>query len=425
MAVYTTEVRTICKQQYLNAVEWKAPEPMPTFPDVDTMLTLVATDVLPFSMPQNPYINRQSVAVAILKHYWMREIGMETVALWQYSLCTRLSEIMPKYIEIAKAQADMGSIWETENRKLVHSGEFGTSRGETGSDSRDKSGTTGNTRDTTGLETGENGKTITRNVDESETTKKDSTIGDKGTKAVDTTNKDILTGSHEGTIAVSQTQTNDLNQTVKETQSGTTDTTQKDTGTSNKDGDSGDKFSDTPQDGLATVLEGKYLTSYRNIQDTEQVLTSADQAVNAATESSQDTVKDDTGTVKVVTDTRDGGSDSKTDTFVGNVKETSGNDRTGTESGTRTNGTVDDAEEHGTDSRQTTGKITDDGSHSDTESGQYKKDGTESGTDSHTDTWVGYQGDKAKSLYDYNQYYINIYQMIIGEVASFFMGILG
>lgn len=425
MAVYTTEVRTICKQFYLNSIGWTQGQPEPVFPERNFIIRKVARDVIPLTLPQDSPFSPASVCEAILTHYWMREIGMETVALWQYGISTRLQEIMPKYMEMARMQAEMGTIWETENRTLKHSGEFDNVRNENGTDSRDRSGTQGNVRDTSMTESGDYSKKADRTVDVTDS--RDTTSEESGTNKSDTTvsAKDVTGGHHESTTATNQTVTNDLNETVKDTQSGTSDGTAKVTGTKTNLETNHDKYSDTPQNGIVDVEQGKYLTSYRAVDNDVIENTTQDTATTGATEGTQDIVKDNTGTVKTETDVRDGGSKDETTTSTGTTGVVGSDSKTGTQNETGKSGTVDAFAESGEDAKTSTGKVTDSGTSEGNESGRFNKDGTETGTDSHTDVWTGYTGDKAKTLWDYNQYYINIYQMIIAEVAGFFMGVLG
>ena len=46
---------------------------------------------------------RSVLETKILRHYYTREIGFETVGLWKHYLKTKLNEIMPKYNKLYEA----------------------------------------------------------------------------------------------------------------------------------------------------------------------------------------------------------------------------------------------------------------------------------------------------------------------------------
>lgn len=71
---------------------------------------------------------------AILRHYWMREIGFETVALWRYYLSTHLQEVMPWYADLHNKLDEMASIFITEKSKETDSLEYGHNIRKSGTD---------------------------------------------------------------------------------------------------------------------------------------------------------------------------------------------------------------------------------------------------------------------------------------------------
>lgn len=90
MSKYTTEVRYICEQA-ANLEESKG------FNDIDTILTACLSNVFNFDFPIFDENYRAVLEKKILKHYYVREICVETVGLWKLFLSTRLNEIMPYY----------------------------------------------------------------------------------------------------------------------------------------------------------------------------------------------------------------------------------------------------------------------------------------------------------------------------------------
>lgn len=266
----------------------------------------------------------------------MREIGLETFALWQYYITTRLEEIMPKYVEIAKAQVAMGDIFETTSRREQWE--------------VDKSGTENQT------------STDTKNTDR--------TQDNTGTFSSDSEGSENTSSTGKTTDGITNSRTEDTSESSSESgetgQNGTTNAQKL--------------YSDTPQNGLPDVIAGRYLT-------------------NATVES---------GTSK-----NDGTSSG----------ESSGSGHTSEEI-TR-NQTTDDTATTNANSKAgitgtTTQKIvagiltTDDG----------KIDKLSSGKEDGGRWYTGYDGKKAETLYQYNELYLSIFQMIIGDVADMFMSIL-
>lgn len=260
---------------------WMTHSPGQAVPSREDLIASVAYSIINFSVPADCPFTGESVAQAIMRHYWMREIGQETVALWQYMIQTRLSEIIPKYSEIAKAQSEMGSVFENVNI------------GETGNRSIDRS----NSRNKAERESGTYDEKLDASQ-ESATTAKGATEGNRAT-------------------------------------------------------DTNSMRSDTPQNGLTDVIEGKYLT--------DAAVDTGQESYSDSTDSSGSSTQTNSSTVARTTDINRTGNENG----VENVKETEGKNR------------------------------------------------------------AGFSGDKAKVLWDYSRMYVNVFQMIIGEVADMFMGVLG
>lgn len=96
MAVYTTQVRTICE------VEAGSTE-LHGYNDVDSILAQTWDKVIP-GYPIFDESYRQTLNTKILRHYYTREIGLETVGLWKLKLQTKLNEIMPYYNQLYKSE---------------------------------------------------------------------------------------------------------------------------------------------------------------------------------------------------------------------------------------------------------------------------------------------------------------------------------
>lgn len=92
MSKYTTEVRFICEQKaglFENAGQL----------NVNKILQKSAPKIFNFDFPIFDEDYRLTLEIKILKHFYTREIGAETVGLWQMWLDERMNLIMPYYNE--------------------------------------------------------------------------------------------------------------------------------------------------------------------------------------------------------------------------------------------------------------------------------------------------------------------------------------
>ena len=93
MSKYTTEVRFICETMAgLNESEG--------FTSIQSILDKSRDKVFNFDFPIFDENYRAVLEDKILKHYYTREIGAETIGLWQLWLDRRLNEIMPYYNQL-------------------------------------------------------------------------------------------------------------------------------------------------------------------------------------------------------------------------------------------------------------------------------------------------------------------------------------
>lgn len=97
MSKYTTEVRYICE----NAIGLTDSVGYNSIKDV---LTQAAPIVFNFDFPIFDESYRLLLEVKILKHFYTREIGLETVGLWKLKLDTKMNEIMPYYNQLYKSE---------------------------------------------------------------------------------------------------------------------------------------------------------------------------------------------------------------------------------------------------------------------------------------------------------------------------------
>ena len=96
MSHYTTEVRFICEQY---AGEFNSSE----YSDIESVIESSRKKIFDFDFPIYDENYRSVLETKILKRYYTREIGFETVALWKFWLNKRLNEIMPYYNQLYKS----------------------------------------------------------------------------------------------------------------------------------------------------------------------------------------------------------------------------------------------------------------------------------------------------------------------------------
>lgn len=90
MSKYTTEVRFICETESgLSSSEGEA--------SVNDIIAGSRAKIFNFPYPIFDEAYRPVLESKILKHFYTREIGLETVGLWKLKLDTKMNEIMPYY----------------------------------------------------------------------------------------------------------------------------------------------------------------------------------------------------------------------------------------------------------------------------------------------------------------------------------------
>lgn len=98
MSKYTTEVRFIC-ETYAGLDE------SADYMGIDEVLDKSRDKVFDFDFPIFDENYRSVLEDKILKHYYTREIGAETIGLWKLWLNTRMNEIMPYYNQLYASEA--------------------------------------------------------------------------------------------------------------------------------------------------------------------------------------------------------------------------------------------------------------------------------------------------------------------------------
>lgn len=194
MSKYTTEVRYIC--EHFSGLSESV-----GYNDVEQVIKNCLPKVFDFNFPIFDESYRTVLETKILRHYYTREIGLETAGLWKLKLNTKLNEIMPYYNQLYKSELiEFNPLYDVEltrERKLEGTG----------------------TKDT------ENGE------------------------------------SRKGENHAENSQTNTSSTSTNENGSGTLNSNTEGTQNQATGGSSTNMYSDTPQGAISNLLDGKYLTN--------------------------------------------------------------------------------------------------------------------------------------------------------------------
>ena len=398
MSTYTTQLRYIC-EVYAGKTESVG------YSETPAVIAAARPKIFDFSYPLYDPDYKTALETKIINHYYLREIGAETVSQFKFMLGRTMNEIMPYYNQLYKSaeleynpfhdvdyfKEHSGS--DSKERRQQSSGQHSTTGSETGSSS-DKSVFDGTTQTNT---------RGTRDTDIDNTAK--TTLNTTDTRTLNTTDTKTLNTSDEKTLDTSNTTTHN---TTDQKTLNTTDT--KTLGTKDTQ-----RRSDTPQGALTGIEANNYLTE-ATITDK----TGTEALARTGTE---------TGTKTGTETTAQGG----TETMARTGTETTA--RTGTETMARTGSdtTKTDEKQHATEQSnalQTAGSTTTDtGSTSKSskqigsESGSISDD--ISGTDQYLDHIYGKVGTAsfAGMLKEYRETLINIDMMIINDLEVCFMNL--
>lgn len=97
MSEYTVQLRFVCES--LAGLDSSV-----CYTSVDDVIEKAIPSIFDFNFPIFDENYRYVIEKKILKHYYTREIGLETVGMWKLKLDTKLNEIMPYYNELYKTQ---------------------------------------------------------------------------------------------------------------------------------------------------------------------------------------------------------------------------------------------------------------------------------------------------------------------------------
>ena len=228
MSKYTTEVKFICE----NAVGLTVSA---GYNSVNKIIQGAIPKVFDFDFPIYDESYRNVLCGKILKHYYTREIGLETVGLWKLHLDMRLNEIMPYYNQLYRsAMIDFNPLYDVDLTTTM-----------------DKD--TGGKTEVNGQDKTLNNFTDTKSFNDSKTAKYGKTV---------TTNN---TGNTQSIKEDESQNTTVYGKTVTTNTSGSG----SDEVDSNGDYTRRDLFSDTPQGALDNIENETYLTNARKNTNAE------------------------------------------------------------------------------------------------------------------------------------------------------------
>ena len=231
MAQYTTEVRSIC-EHYADLQESAG------YNSIDSIIEKSAPKIFSFDFPLFDENYRLALEKKILRHYYTREIGDETVGLWKLRLETRLNEIMPYYNQLYKSTLyEFNPFYDVDTVRSHQTKNDGTT-------------TTNSNQDYAGNIKG-SGSTTDKDVNESTST---DTVETNGTASSNSTDSVETNGTASSNSTSDNTSTSSGSNTSETTSSGT--------------GDTKNRYSDTPQGSLQNIENNTYLTNATIVDST-------------------------------------------------------------------------------------------------------------------------------------------------------------
>lgn len=200
MSKYTTEIRFLCESLAGLTVS-------EGYNSIENIIENARTKIFNFDYPIFDVNYKPVLETKILKHYYTREIGEETVGLWKLRLNARMNEIMPYY----------NKLYQTELLKF-------------------------DPLEDTNLKT-----TSNRTIDRKENESGNSITHLGTTSSLDTVGKDASAGNFAESGDNSRTENTTDNLAHEDT----------------------NRFWDTPQNGLQPLTDATYLTDARKINSSD------------------------------------------------------------------------------------------------------------------------------------------------------------
>ena len=107
------------------------------FAEIDDAIKQALPQIFNFDFPIFSENYRENLELKIIRHYYMREIAFETVALWKLYLNQTLNEIMPYYNVLYEQEIDkIFPNTDFESTKTIESNENGSNNGNNATESK-------------------------------------------------------------------------------------------------------------------------------------------------------------------------------------------------------------------------------------------------------------------------------------------------
>lgn len=174
MSKYTTELRYICETEAGLSESVGQTK-------IKDVIAKAIPKIFDFDFPIFDESYRNVLETKILKHYYTREIGLETYGLWKLKLDTKLNEIMPFYNQLYKsALLEFNPLYEVDYSKTGN---------------RDASGTRDNTEN--------NSESYDESIEYNESRDESTTNSNEGTltKGTTTTTTNYYSDTPQGAIS--------------------------------------------------------------------------------------------------------------------------------------------------------------------------------------------------------------------------------
>ena len=258
MSKYTTEVRFICEQK-------AGLEGSVGASDVDEVLSKSWNKVVTSKFAIFDEAYREKLVSKVLKHYYLREIGTETVGVWMLWMNTKFEEIMPYYNQLYEsAKLEFEPFYDVDytrrSQRDVTETEHGSYENKGQTESSGSSTDTGKTSNSRVGKTSEVGSSNETSKDLYSDTPQGALTGVDNETYL--TNARKITENGNNQTDVDETVTDTGTSEVKGTTSQTINSTLNNTNA--KTGEKGDSFSEGVRGKMGSASYSKMLIEYRD-----------------------------------------------------------------------------------------------------------------------------------------------------------------
>ena len=250
MSKYTTEVRYIC-EYYSGATESAG------FNSIEDILNNSWNKVFDFDFPLFDENYRQALCTKILRHFYTREIGEETVGLWKLRLDARLNDIMPYYNKLYESEALKINPLYNFNYSKAHKDSGGDVRVVT------ENGTENTVSDGTNKSVNSGADNVVVEGSNTSTNSGNDVISVQGTNKTTDSGEDSVAIQENNKVTDSGTDSIIADSSVGNTIQNKTEGITKNTVVTSKTETLKDRYSDTPQGGINGIESDTYLTNAR------------------------------------------------------------------------------------------------------------------------------------------------------------------